>query len=68
MKTSQGDDNISIKLLKLTSNTTSNATAHIINLSINQGIVPDKLKIAKVIPIFKKTTGMKRGTIDQSVS
>ena len=56
MKTSQGDDNISIKLLKLTSNITtgSNATAHIINLSINQGIVPDKLKIAKVIPILKK--------------
>ena len=53
-KTSQGDDNISTKLLKLTSNITSNAIAHITNLSINQGIVPDKLKIAKVIPIFKK--------------
>ena len=27
---------------------------HLINLSINQGIFPDKLKIAQVIPVFKQ--------------
>jgi hypothetical protein len=27
---------------------------HIYNLSLNTGEVPDKLKIAKVIPIYKK--------------
>ena len=28
--------------------------AYIINLSLSSGIVPDKIKIAKVIPIYKK--------------
>jgi hypothetical protein len=28
--------------------------AYIINLSITTGIVPDNIKVAKVIPIFKK--------------
>ena len=27
---------------------------HIFNLSLSQGRVPDRLKIAKVVPIFKK--------------
>ena len=27
---------------------------YIINLSISSGIVPDNMKIAKVVPIFKK--------------
>jgi len=29
--------------------------AHVINLSLIQGIVPDELKAARVVPIFKKS-------------
>ena len=32
----------------------TNTLSHIINLSIIQGIVPDELKLARVIPLFKK--------------
>jgi hypothetical protein len=28
--------------------------SHIINLSIIQGVVPDDLKLARVVPLFKK--------------
>ena len=53
-KKSSGDDNISAKSLKQISHIVSKPLAHIINLSFMNGTVPDKLKIAKVIPIFKK--------------
>ena len=33
---------------------TSKAITHIINQSLHTGILPDKLKLAKVIPVFKK--------------
>ena len=31
----------------------SSPLAHIINLSISNGIVPDEMKIARVIPLYK---------------
>ena len=52
-KSSCGYDDISSKLLKQTINGIITPLVHIINLSLSSGIFPDKMKIAKVIPIFK---------------
>ena len=52
-KTSMGHDNISTKLLKESIWNTADPLTHIFNLSFESGIVPDKIKLAKVIPIFK---------------
>ena len=32
----------------------ANPLSHIVNLSIIQGVVPDDLKTARVVPLFKK--------------
>ena len=49
-----GIDNINSKLLKEVSDIVVDPLAYIFNLSFATGIVPDLLKIAKVIPIYKK--------------
>ena len=41
------------QLLKYSSNVISSTLAEIINLSISTGMYPSKLKMAKIIPIFK---------------
>ena len=51
---SAGADNISLILLKLSSEALSKPLTAIINQSLKNGIFPNKLKIAKVKPIFKK--------------
>ena len=53
---SNGHEGISSELLKLISNKISRCTCItlIINQSLMSGIFPDKLKIAKVRPIYKK--------------
>ena len=51
---STGHDEFSLKFIKLSLPILAPALVKIFNLSINSGIYPDKLKIAKVIPIFKK--------------
>ena len=53
-KSSAGSDNISTKLLKEIDNVVSRPLSIIINQSLCTGIFPDKLKIAKVIPLYKK--------------
>ena len=53
-KHSEGVDGLSVKLLKAIKYETSKAITHIINQSLHTGIFPDKLKLAKVIPVFKK--------------
>ena len=53
-KSSAGYDNISTKLLKEIENVISRPLSIIINQSLCTGIFPDKLKIAKVIPLYKK--------------
>ena len=65
-KTSSGYDNISNKLVKHRSNAISYPLSMIINLSMDQGIVPKNMKMAKVIPIFKNGKKMNFLTIDQS--
>ncbi len=52
-KTSSGHDNISTKLLKDTITNIATPLTHIINQSFIEGNVPNKMKLAKVIPIFK---------------
>ena len=51
---SPGYDNIGPSLIKDVSVLIVDPLVHIFNLSLLNGCVPDKLKIAKVIPVFKK--------------
>ena len=53
-KNSTGIDGISVKLLKSLSSALINQLTLIINQSLVTGIFPNKLKIAKVLPLFKK--------------
>ena len=48
-----GLDNISTKVIKASSSQLIKPLAHIFNLSLTSGVFPLKLKIARVIPIFK---------------
>lgn len=54
VKTSSGFDGISTKLVKSVKEVLIKPVTLIINQMITTGIFPDKLKIAKVIPIYKK--------------
>ena len=53
-KSSSGHDGISSSLLKDINQITVKTITLIINQSLLTGIFPDKLKIAKVVPVFKK--------------
>ena len=53
-KKGAGNDNIGNFLVKKVANEIVEPLTRIFNLSISTGIVPDKLKIANVIPIYKK--------------
>ena len=50
---SAGYDNIPMSIIKRSINSISTPLTHIVNLSIIHGIVPNELKIARVVPIFK---------------
>ena len=52
-KKSAGHDGISTKLLKSLTDVISIPLAVVLNKSLAEGIVPDEMKIAKVIPIYK---------------
>ena len=52
-KTSCGHDEISSKLLKTVADEITVPLAHILNISFSTGEIPEDMKIAKVIPIFK---------------
>jgi len=51
---SPGPDEISLKLVKKIVAEISEPLLHIYNLSFLTGVVPNELRVAKVIPIFKK--------------
>ena len=51
---SPGHDEITAKFLKISAKKVVPAITDIINLSMNSGEYPEQLKIAKVLPIFKK--------------
>ena len=46
-------DNISMSIIKHVASIISEPLTHIINLSISHGIVPDQMKIARIIPLYK---------------
>ena len=48
-----GPDNIGPNLLKEIAPTIMQPHLHIINLSFSTGIVPNNLKVARVIPVYK---------------
>ena len=52
-KTSSGHDNLSPKVLKQISESMTKPILHVINMSLISGKVPNSMKKAKVIPIFK---------------
>lgn len=53
-KNSSGYDFISNNLLKRISRSIVLPLVHIINLCFEQGVFPEELKIAKVVPVYKK--------------
>ena len=52
-KKSKDMDDISLDLLKSIDTSIAKPLAHIFNLSLKTGIFPNKLKISRVVPIFK---------------
>ncbi len=50
---SAGYDEITSKVVKLSAPNFIVPLTHILNLSLEQGTVPDEMKIAKVLPLFK---------------
>ena len=52
-KMSFGHDDIPTKIVKIASEHILRPLTHIINRSLDSGVVPGQLKMAKVIPIFK---------------
>ena len=53
-KTSRGNDDLSYQLIKRIKTSLTKPLSIIMNQILNSGIFPEKLKIAKVIPIYKK--------------
>ena len=51
---SSGVDCLGLRLLKLAAPVISKSVANMINQSITRGFFPNELKVAKVIPIYKK--------------
>ncbi len=51
---SPGHDDIKPDIAKAVCNHIANPLAHIFNLSFNTGVIPNQLKLAKIVPIFKK--------------
>ena len=51
---SLGPNSIPMKILRSLSSLISSPLSQIINESFQSGVFPDKLKLAKVIPLFKK--------------
>ena len=54
-KTSCGHDGISPKIIKKLYEGIITPFVHVINLSLSTGIIPDAMKLAKVVPIFKNS-------------
>ena len=55
---SPGRDGIQAKIVKSTFHLYLQPLVHLLSLSLSQGVFPDELKIAKVIPIFKNDNNM----------
>ncbi len=64
-KKSAGEDNIPPNIVKACQNHLLKPLLILINRSLNEGIFPDNLKIAKVIPIYKKMKNTLQATTGQ---
>ena len=62
-KNSSGHDNISNTLLKKISDAIIKPLHHIFNLSLSSGEFPQDMKLAEVIPLFKKGLKDKMGQL-----
>ena len=51
--TSTSHDNLPVKIIKCCNNELTPILAYLNNSSISEGVFPDMLKIAKIVPIFK---------------
>ena len=51
---SAGYDNVNVSIIKSTINFIIEPIIHICNISLNTGVFPSSMKLAKVIPVFKK--------------
>ena len=54
-------DGIPARLIKDSASIVTVPIAHIINLSVIIGVVPDDLKSARVVPLFKKNDNTENG-------
>ena len=54
MKTSSGHDKISCIILKQIKDIIAQPLSLVVNQAFNTGMFPSKLKLAKVIPLYKK--------------
>ena len=52
-KTSLDIDNLNTKVLKKVANLIASPLSHVFNLSLQMGILPDRLKISRTVPVFK---------------
>ena len=57
-ETATGYDDINAMFLKMSAEYICNPLAHICNLSFQEGVFPDSLKIANVIPLYKSDDPM----------
>ena len=60
-----GLDKMPARFLKDASSVIKSQLTFIINLSIRTETVPNEMKLARITPLFKKTTGLMLETIDQ---
>ena len=65
LSSSNGHDGISLELLKLICDDISKCITLIINQFLMSGIFPDKVKIAKVTPVYEKNEKNKSQIIGQ---
>ena len=56
-----GLDGIPSCFVRDSASTTACPLTHVINLSLIQGVVPDDLKSARVVPLFKKNDKTEEG-------
>ena len=54
--TSAGFDQVTMDVVKQTINLVIAPLTHIMNLSLSSGLVPEQMKVARVIPLFKSGT------------
>jgi len=55
-KKTTGNDNISVKMLKLANKVLSDPLASLVNRSFNEASFPENMKVAQVVLVYKKSS------------